>query len=234
MLSKEILMMQKIDLHCHLDGSLTRHCISRLLARTVDMQELQVADDCRNLAEYLEKFDLPLQCLQTAEGLKEASKSFLLNLKEDNISYIEVRFAPLLSVNEHLNTGQVMEAVLSGLEEGKKDDFKDVVFLKYFIRDYAKYLGLDGEKLVDEFNEFLFDFTSKIPVEEIEKAKNKSVQVKEVVSPYTVVKSNNKGLKMVLLTVFIIVVLAVVGYFIASYVYGNDFQDNNITYQIRR
>lgn len=58
--------------------------------------------------------------------------------------------------------------------------------------------------------------------------------MKEVVSPYTVVKSNNKGLKMVLLTVFIIVVLAVVGYFIASYVYGNDFQDNNITYQIRR
>ena len=121
MLSKEILMMQKIDLHCHLDGSLTRHCISRLLGRTVDMQELQAADDCRNLAEYLEKFDLPLQCLQTAEGLKEASKSFLLNLKEDNIRYIEVRFAPLLSVNEHLNTSQVMEAVLNGLEEGKKE-----------------------------------------------------------------------------------------------------------------
>ncbi len=121
MLSKEILTMPKIDLHCHLDGSLTQHCISHLLGRNVGIQELQVADDCRNLAEYLEKFDLPLQCLQTAEGLKEASKSFLLNLKNDNISYVEVRFAPLLSVNEHLNTSQVMEAVLSGLEEGKKE-----------------------------------------------------------------------------------------------------------------
>lgn len=121
MLSKQILTMPKIDLHCHLDGSLTQHCISHLLGRNVGIQELQVADDCRNLAEYLEKFDLPLQCLQTAEGLKEASKSFLLNLKDDNISYVEVRFAPLLSVNEHLNTGQVMEAVLSGLEEGKKE-----------------------------------------------------------------------------------------------------------------
>ena len=121
MLSKEILMMPKIDLHCHLDGSLTQHCISRLLGQNVEMQELQVADDCQNLAEYLEKFDLPLQCLQTAEGLEKASKSFLLNLKADNISYIEVRFAPLLSVNEYLNTSQVMEAVLSGLEEGKKE-----------------------------------------------------------------------------------------------------------------
>ena len=121
MLSKEILTMPKIDLHCHLDGSLTQRCISRLLGRNVGIQELQVADDCRNLAEYLEKFALPLQCLQTAEGLKEASKSFLLNLKDDNISYVEVRFAPLLSVNEHLNTSQVMEAVLSGLEEGKKE-----------------------------------------------------------------------------------------------------------------
>lgn len=121
MLSSEIVKMPKIDLHCHLDGSLTQHCISRLLGRNVEIQELQVADDCRNLAEYLEKFDIPLQCLQTADGLKEASKSFFLNLKEDNISYIEVRFAPLLSVNDHLSTSQVMEAVLSGLEEGKKE-----------------------------------------------------------------------------------------------------------------
>ena len=51
MLSKEILTMPKIDLHCHLDGSLTQRCISRLLGRNVGIQELQVADDCRNLAE---------------------------------------------------------------------------------------------------------------------------------------------------------------------------------------
>ena len=39
------------------------------------------------------------------------------------------------------------------IKEGRKEDFKDVFSLKYFIRDYAKYLGLDGEALLDEFNE---------------------------------------------------------------------------------
>lgn len=121
MLSKEILNMPKIDLHCHLDGSLTQACLSELSGREVSIRELQVSEDCQNLAEYLEKFDLPLQYLQTADGLRKASKAFLLDLKKDNVNYVEVRFAPLLSVNEHLNCKQVMEAVLTGLEEAKKE-----------------------------------------------------------------------------------------------------------------
>lgn len=121
MLSKEMLHMPKIDLHCHLDGSLTQACLSELSGREVALGELQVSDECQNLAEYLEKFDLPLQYLQTAEGLRKASKAFLMNLKNDNISYVEVRFAPLLSVNEHLNCKQVMEAVLEGLKEAEKE-----------------------------------------------------------------------------------------------------------------
>lgn len=121
MLSKEILEMPKIDLHCHLDGSLTQACLCELSGREVAVSELQVSDDCQNLAEYLEKFDLPLQYLQTAEGLWKASKAFLMDLKKDNIAYVEVRFAPLLSVNEHLNCKQVMEAVLTGLEDAKKE-----------------------------------------------------------------------------------------------------------------
>ena len=119
------------------------------------------------------------------------------------------------------------------LEEGKKEDFKDVVFLKYFIRDYAKYLGLNSEELVDDFNEFLFDFTSKIPLEEIEKAKLNNVNKKEVISPYTNVESNKKGLK-ILIAIVSVVLLLVIGYLVMSNIKGNDFQDENVTYVIRR
>ena len=51
MLSKEILEMPKIDLHCHLDGSLTQACLCELSGREVAVSELQVSDDCQNLAE---------------------------------------------------------------------------------------------------------------------------------------------------------------------------------------
>jgi len=138
-----------------------------------------------------------------------------------------------VSIEEVAEDLKMRPSQIISLEEGKKEDFKDLVFLKYFIRDYAKYLGLNGEELVDEFNEFLFDFTSKIPVEEIEKAKLNNVYKKEVMSPYTNVDSNKKGLK-ILIAVVSLVVLLVVGYFVVSNYDGNDFQEENITYVIGR
>ena len=100
MLSEKLLKMPKVDLHCHLDGSLTLECVQDLYEKPVTLQELQVSEDCQNLAEYLEKFDLPLECLQTADGLKKASKAFLCDLTKDQVSYVEVRFAPLLHINK--------------------------------------------------------------------------------------------------------------------------------------
>ena len=138
-----------------------------------------------------------------------------------------------VSIEEVAEDLKMRPSQIISLEEGKKEDFKDVVFLKYFIRDYAKYLGLNGEELVDEFNEFLFDYTSKIPVEEIEKAKLNNVNKKEIISPYTTEVSNKKGLKIVIAVVGIVLLL-VIAYFIISNVKGNDFQDDNVTYVIRR
>ena len=138
-----------------------------------------------------------------------------------------------VSIEEVAEDLKMRPSQIISLEEGKKEDFKDVVFLKYFIRDYAKYLGLNGEEMVDEFNEFLFDFTSKIPIEEIEKAKLNNVNKKEVISPYTNEPSDKNALKIVLAVVGVIVLL-VVGYLVVSNVKGNDFQDDNVTYVIRR
>ena len=121
MLSEKLLNMPKVDLHCHLDGSLTLECVQDLYEKPVTLQELQVSEDCQNLAEYLEKFDLPLECLQTADGLKKASKAFLCDLTKDQVSYVEVRFAPLLHINKQLSCEQILEAVIEGLEEGKKE-----------------------------------------------------------------------------------------------------------------
>ena len=154
-------------------------------------------------------------------------------MKDIGLKLKEKREENGVSVEEVAEDLKMRPSQIISLEEGKKEDFKDVLFLKYFIRDYAKYLGLNGEELVDEFNEFLFDFTSKIPLEEIEKAKLNNVNKKEVMSPYTSVDSNKKGLKVVIITIGIILLL-IIGYFVISNVKGNDFQDDNVTYVIRR
>ena len=78
---------------------------------------------------------------------------------------------------------------IENIESGNMEAFKDIFYLKYFIRDYAKYLGLNKEDLVDEFNEYLFDYTSKLSLEEIKKAQKeerKDKIEKKIKSPYTI------------------------------------------------
>ena len=138
-----------------------------------------------------------------------------------------------VSIDEVADDLKVRPSQIISLEEGKKDDFKDVLFLKYFIRDYGKYLGLDGEELVDEFNEFLFDFTSKIPVDEIEKAKNESTNKKDITSPYTSVKKDKSVIRIIFVIV-LFVLLIIGGYIVLNNMRNDDFNDNNVTYLIRR
>ena len=56
---------------------------------------------------------------------------------------------------------------LENIESGNVKAFKDVYALKEDVRQYAKYLGLNPEKVIDEFNGFLFEHTSKISLDDI-------------------------------------------------------------------
>lgn len=138
-----------------------------------------------------------------------------------------------LSIEEVAEDLKMRPSQISSIEEGKTEDFKDVFYLKYFIRDYAKYLGLDSERILDKFNEYLFDMTSKIPIELIKEAKKDKNENNDTISPYTKESSKIKVPKIII-GLAAIVILIVVGYFIVSNYKGNDFSDNDITYSIRR
>ena len=57
----------KIELHCHLDGSMGLNVMQELLEKKGEhMSEaelkakIEAPDDCKSLAEYLDKFTLPI------------------------------------------------------------------------------------------------------------------------------------------------------------------------------
>ena len=54
-------------------------------------------------------------------GLQEAGYDVLRSMKQENVCYAEIRFAPLLSETQDMNCNKVIEALLNGLERGKKD-----------------------------------------------------------------------------------------------------------------
>ena len=156
-------------------------------------------------------------------------------MKEIGSKLKEKREENGVSVDEAAEDLKMRPSQIISLEEGRKEDFSDVNTLKFFIRDYAKYLGLDGEKLVDEFNEFLFDFTSKIPSEVTEEAKQKrEKEKKEFSSPYTKKEGHNKTYIICIGVCVLVLLVFIITYFVVSGVRNNDFKDDNVTYVIRR
>lgn len=102
----------------------------------------------------------------------------------------EKRVSKGINLSEVSSDLEIKEVVLENIEEGNIGAFKDIFELKENIKNYAKYLGLEADNLIDEFNEYLFEYTSKIPIKEIEKeiayqnSKNTKEELK-VNSPYT-------------------------------------------------
>ena len=121
MTREDIIKLPKVELHCHLDGSLSQGFVEKRLGRPVGKEELSVSDDCTSLAEYLEKFDMPCQCLKDEEALEEAGYDVLKSMSREHVCYAEIRFAPLLSETPDMNCNKVIEALLAGLEKGKRD-----------------------------------------------------------------------------------------------------------------
>lgn len=63
---------------------------------------LRAGEDCADLNEFLEKFELPTRLLQTEVGLRTAMENLLRELKEDGVIYAEIRFAPQLHTQNGL------------------------------------------------------------------------------------------------------------------------------------
>ena len=140
-----------IDLHCHLDGSLPLLTMESILQRSLSPNQIQVTPQCDSLAQYLEYFHIPLECLQTEIGLELASYGFMQSLVSDRISYIEVRFAPLLSTIHGLTGEQVIDAVTRGLDRGKEAFQIDYKIILCMMRHHPFSLNLEVLKLAKSY-----------------------------------------------------------------------------------
>ena len=116
-----------IDLHLHLDGSLSAKAIIEVAKEegiklpTYDEEELykylRVPKECKSLNEYLERFDIPNYVLQTKNGLRKCTLDLLNRLHEQGLKYVEIRMAPQLSTQKGLSQEDVVKTLLEVREE---------------------------------------------------------------------------------------------------------------------
>jgi adenosine deaminase len=123
--------MPKTDLHCHLDGSLRLDTIIDLAKKqqvklpTTDRSELfrllYAGDTCSSLDDYLRAFDITLSVMQTEDALERSAYELAADAHAENVRYLEVRYCPLLHTRAGLRPAQVVEAVVRGLRNAKRE-----------------------------------------------------------------------------------------------------------------
>ncbi len=133
--TQRIAALPKIDLHCHLDGSVDPGLVrdflgqqGRELTEEELLTQLQVPDDCPSLAVYLERFGLPLSVLQSRQNLTEAAYRLAMNAAAEGVVYLEVRYAPdFCKEGDMKTTAETIEAIEAGLKKAREEIAADIV-----------------------------------------------------------------------------------------------------------
>lgn len=114
-----------IDLHLHLDGSISIESAKELASlqglpvpSDEELKEkMSAGSDCHSLNDFLTKFDYACSLLQTKEGITRAVSNLILELKQQGLIYAEIRFAPQKSMDGGLTMKLVVEAAIAGLND---------------------------------------------------------------------------------------------------------------------
>lgn len=119
--------LAKVELHCHLDGSVRPETMFKLLKEEEaiknlsleEFKELVMVDEKNDsLIEYLEKFKYPGKVMQEKENLERITYELLEDLDKQNVMYVEIRFAPYLHMEKGLTFDEVINSVIKGLNKG--------------------------------------------------------------------------------------------------------------------
>lgn len=122
--------LPKTDLHCHLDGSLRIETVLELAEdqgvklpadNVDDLKKIMQAGRGKNksLADYLKVFDLTLSVMQTASAIERVAFELAEDQWNDGVRLLEVRFSPVLNVEQGLTLIETIEATKAGLRRAE-------------------------------------------------------------------------------------------------------------------
>ncbi len=150
--------LPKTDLHVHLDGSLRVETILALAQEqgvelpATDIPGLRSAihagENTGSLVKYLEAFGITLAVLQTKEALHRVAYELAEDAARENVAYMEVRYAPMLHVQQGLRLTEVVETVLRGLHDAQHDHGIESRLILCGIRNISPESSLEMAELV--------------------------------------------------------------------------------------
>ena len=114
--------------------------------------------------------------------------------------------------------------------------FENIYDLKNKILEYAKYLGLDLNEVLKDFNEHMFDYTSRIQLTEIQK-EMQEIEKEEIIdeetrisSPYTRYYPKEKTLPYIIGGIVIVILIILIVFWSVSTITGGPNKTKTISY----
>ncbi|HXP79683.1 MAG TPA: adenosine deaminase [Verrucomicrobiae bacterium] len=146
--------LPKIELHLHLDCSLSYQAVSAL-APSVSREEYQrdfiAPTRCANLADFLSRAPKGFQLMQTEDSLRLVTEDVFRQLIEDGVIYAEIRFAPLLHTERGLGPERVVAVVERSVDRLIRVTGMQAGLILCTLRHFTEAQSLLTAELVEKF-----------------------------------------------------------------------------------
>lgn len=147
-------LLPKIELHLHLDCSLSYEAVSSLVP-SVTQEEYRrdyvAPARCTNLVDFLSRAPKGFQLMQTEDALRLVTEDLFQQLAADGVIYAEIRFAPLLHTERGLTPEGVVSIVERSVERLVRETGLHAGVILCTLRHFTEIQSIQTVKLVEQF-----------------------------------------------------------------------------------
>ncbi len=144
----------KIELHLHLDCSLSFEVVHKINAEITEEEYLtnfRAGSSCHSLRDYLGRAVRAVELMQDETSLRLATLDLFDQLRRDNILYAEIRFAPFLHTHMDLRVEEVIEIVNAAIAEGIGKTNVEASLILCTLRHFSEEKSMKTAELVKTF-----------------------------------------------------------------------------------
>jgi adenosine deaminase len=151
---KTLLRLPKVELHLHLDCSLSFDVVSKLrpeITREGYNRDFIAPPKCDNLADFLKRASSGIELMQTEYELESVVEDLFDQLKKENVILAEIRFAPLLHYEKGLTAESVVEIVTNRIKQCSEKFGIRAGIILCTLRHFNEFQSIQTVKLVEKY-----------------------------------------------------------------------------------
>ena len=144
---------KKVELHIHLDCSLSFDVVKKINPNITKHHFIDqfIGIKCKSLKDYIKCADRAVELMQTKKELELVTSDLFKQLKEDNVIYAEIRFAPLLHLDKGLSPQEVVKIISQVTKKESSKTGIEAGLILCTLRHYSEKQSMETVNLANDF-----------------------------------------------------------------------------------